>query len=80
MIKLALLILVIWGTFFWIPSPQGQAVISYTTTTLQQKGVRGLVEPWWCGERGCNPEPLPAPPPKSSIPPKLRGERDPHQP
>jgi hypothetical protein len=79
MIRLLLVVGIVWVIFFWIPSPPAQKLISETSDTVKQKGVRGLVEPMWCGERGCNPEPLPAPPPKSSVPPNLRGERDPRQ-
>lgn len=55
MIRLLLLIAIIYGVF-WLTSPPGEAFMASTTTTLQQKGVRGVMEPVWCGERGCEPD------------------------
>lgn len=56
MIRLVLLIGLIYG-IFWIDSPPGRAWREDVSTTLQEKGVRGMMEPVWCGERGCDPKP-----------------------
>lgn len=54
MIKLVLLIGIIYG-IFWITSPEGKAYTDSVSATVTQKGVRGLMETTWCGERGCDP-------------------------
>ena len=56
MIKLVLLIGIIYG-IFWITSPEGKAYTDSVSATIKQKGVRGLMETTWCGERGCDAAP-----------------------